>query len=217
MTFVGNKAIDHNTLYEYMIGGTEERDTKKAPAIPFVEGDMATGVARIRGYYESEGRLDAKIEEPEITYSADHSAADVTVRIAEGPRYTFGQIDFVGEPAFGRDQLINGLGEPTTNPYTTQRLNTMEHNLLYYYKTHGYYAATVSAAADVEESHARQAEQPARPRRLHRESRAGLSLRRRDRERARPAQARAFSSTASASSAARSTRRRCSTRSSASC
>ncbi len=152
VTFVGNKAIDRNTLYEYMIGGTEERDTKKAPAVPFVESDMGTGVARIRGYYESEGRLDAKIEDPEITYSPDHSAADVTVRISEGPRYTFGKIDFVGEPAFGRDQLINGLGEPVTNPYTTQRLNTMEHNLLYYYKTNGYYAATVSSAADVKKA-----------------------------------------------------------------
>jgi outer membrane protein assembly complex protein YaeT len=149
VNFIGNKAIDRKTLYEYMIGGTEERDVKKkTPAIPFVESDMTTGVARLRGYYESEGRLDAKIEEPEITYTPDHSAADVTVRIQEGPRYTFGQIDFVGEPAFGRDQLINGLGEPLTNPYTTQRVNTMEHNLLYYYKTQGYYAATVNATAD---------------------------------------------------------------------
>src|SRR4051812_46455614 len=132
-----------------MIGGTEERDVKKkTPAVPFVESDMTTGVARIRGYYESEGRLDAKVEEPEIKYSADRTAADVIVHISEGPRYTFGQLDFVGEPAFGRDQLINGLGEPVTNPYTTQRVNTMEHNLLYYYKTHGYYAATVSATGD---------------------------------------------------------------------
>ncbi|HEV7401877.1 MAG TPA: BamA/TamA family outer membrane protein [Chthoniobacteraceae bacterium] len=146
--FVGNKQVDRNTLYEYMIGGTEERDTKKAPAVPFVEGDMGSGVARVRGYYESEGRLEAKVEDPIITYTADRSAADVTVKITEGPLYRFGNIEFVGEPAFGRDQLINGLGEPITNPYTTQRLNAMEHNLLYYYKTQGYYAATVSATAD---------------------------------------------------------------------
>lgn len=147
--FVGNKAADRATLYEYMIGGTEERDVKKkVPEVPFVEGDMGTGVARIRGYYESEGRLDAKVEDPEIKYSADRSSADVIVRISEGPRYQFGKIEFVGEPAFGHDQLINGLGEPLSNPYTTQRLNAMEHNLLYYYKTQGYYGATVNATAD---------------------------------------------------------------------
>ncbi|HEX5175551.1 MAG TPA: POTRA domain-containing protein, partial [Chthoniobacteraceae bacterium] len=148
VTFAGNRAIDRKTLYEYMIGGTEERLLKEPTAFPFVAGDLQTGVARIRGLYESEGFLDAVIDDATFTFSRDQTRADVLVRIREGRRYTVGAIVFAGNTLFPREELLKALGEPLTQPYTTQRANTMERNLQFFYKSHGYYQAEVTMESD---------------------------------------------------------------------
>ena len=147
VTFEGNSAQTNATLYEYMIGGTQEK--KVAPVeIPFVEADVQSGVARIRGLYESEGFLDAIVDDAVITYSGDHTRANLVVNIKEGPKYVFGNIVFTGTPIFERERLIKALKESTEAPYTTQRVNTMQKNLEYFYKLQGYYTAEVTVASD---------------------------------------------------------------------
>jgi outer membrane protein assembly complex protein YaeT len=113
-----------------------------------VQADVESGVARVRGFYESEGHLDAVVDEPVYHWSADHTTADVLVKISEGPRYTFGEITFAGQSPFPRPKLIDALGVVLENGYTTQRANTMQHNLEYFFKSQGYYTAEVTAAGD---------------------------------------------------------------------
>jgi len=146
--FSGNTAIDRKTLYEYMIGGTEERQLKEPTAFPFVAADLQTGVARIRGLYESEGFLDAVIDDASFTFSSDGTRADVLVRIREGRRYTVGTVTFAGNTLFSREELLKALGDPLTQPYTTQRASTMERNLQFFYKSHGFYNAEVNVESD---------------------------------------------------------------------
>ena len=52
------------------------------------------------------------------------------------------------ETVFDRPTLISALGELLQNAYTTQRVNTMQHNLEFYFKLHGYYAAQVAVAGE---------------------------------------------------------------------
>lgn len=149
VTFEGNKAEPSKLLNEYMVGETEERKVKgPTPRVPFVQADVESGVARLRGFYESEGHLDAVVDEPVIHWSGDHTTADVLVKISEGPRYTFGQITFAGPSPFERAKLLDALGVVLQNGYTTQRVNTMQHNLEYFFKSQGYYKATVEVAGD---------------------------------------------------------------------
>ncbi len=148
VTFRGNRAVAESTLFDYMIGATEERLAEKANTFPFVEGDVQSGAERVRGLYESEGFLDAVIDPAKIDLSSDGTHADVAVTIQEGQRYTFGNVRFEGNPIFSRDQLIKGLGEKLDQPFTPQRMSTMERNLQFFYKSHGYYTATVDATGD---------------------------------------------------------------------
>lgn len=148
VTFVGNHAINTATLYDYMIGATQERLLKEPAAFPFVQADLGTGVARLRGLYESEGFLDAVIADAAISFSRDGTHTDVLVRINEGRRYTFGEPVFAGNTLFSRAELIKALGQPLTQPYTAQRVNTMERNLKFFYESHGYYTAQVTATSD---------------------------------------------------------------------
>lgn len=169
VTFAGNHAADQATLFQYLIGGTEERLLKEPAAFPFVEGDIQTGVARVRGYYAAEGYLDSVVDDAVITFTADHSLVDILVKVQEGPKYTFGNITFDGTLVFPNRELLGGLSdsqEATTGislakpkkdsevvdlsktPYTTQQVNTMQHNLQFFLKKHGYYRAEVSGAGD---------------------------------------------------------------------
>lgn len=149
ITFNGNQAISETILFDYMLGATRERLQKEPTAFPFVLGDIKSGASRLRGLYESEGYLDAIIEEPLVRYSAKRDQADVAVTIHEGKRYTFGQITFEGPTIFSREELISkGLGVALDAPYTTQQVNTMERNLQFFYKSRGYFRAEVKVHSD---------------------------------------------------------------------
>lgn len=143
VVFQGNRDIKNATLFDYMLGATEERLREKPEQFPFVAADIKTGVERIRGLYESEGYRNAVVSEPIITFTRDLSAADVLVRISEGPRYGIGTVTFAGQTLFPREELLSGLGEALDQPYTTQRVNTMERNLQFFYKSRGYFTAEV--------------------------------------------------------------------------
>ena len=148
VTFAGNRAVSNATLYDYMIGATEERLLAEPTAFPFVQADVNTGVARIRGLYESEGFIDAVIDDPVIRFSRGETAANVLVKIKEGRRYTFAAPVLAGNTLFSREELVAALGEPLNEPFTRQRVNTMEHNLQFFYKSRGYYKAEVQATSD---------------------------------------------------------------------
>ncbi|MDB6175254.1 MAG: Surface antigen [Chthoniobacteraceae bacterium] len=148
ITFHGNRSIPESTLYEYMLGATRERLQMETTSFPFVLADVQTGVARVRGLYESQGYLNAVVEDPKVAISADRSRADITVNIAEGQAYSFGEFIFVGETLFKKPELIAGLGLPAKAPYTPQQVNTAQRNLQFFYKSHGYYQAQVEAASD---------------------------------------------------------------------
>ncbi|RYD70668.1 MAG: hypothetical protein EOP84_26300, partial [Verrucomicrobiaceae bacterium] len=101
--------------------------------------------------YESEGYRDAVVSDPVTTFTRDRTGAEVLVRITEGPRYGIGTVTFSGETLFPREDLIKGLGEALDQPYTTQRVNTMERNLQFFFKSRGYFTAEVAAESNPEQ------------------------------------------------------------------
>lgn len=145
--FTGNHAMTEATLFEYLIGGTKERLMKEPTAVPFVRADIQTGVARIRGLYESEGYLDAVVDDAKFDFTKDHARVDVQVGIKEGQRYTFGELSFEGNTIFPREELVKSLVD-LDKGYTAQRVNAMQRNLQFFYKAHGYYEAQVDVTSD---------------------------------------------------------------------
>ncbi len=148
VVFQGNDALTEETLYEYLIGGTKERLQKEPKQFPFIQADVQNGTARIRGLYESEGFLDVVVEDPTVEFDRSSTQANVIVTIREGPRYGFGQIAFSGDTLFPRTELLKGLGTPLDEPYTAQRVNTMQRNLEFFYKSRGYFQAEIAASSE---------------------------------------------------------------------
>lgn len=157
--FIGNASIEAEKLKEYLLGATRERLSRFDKTIPYIEGDILTGVERIRGLYLSEGFLDSEVAKPEIDLSADTTQATVTVRIDEGTRYTIGNIDVTGDVVFFRrgatgggaqisEDLEKQLRAYTGKPFTPAQIINLRRTVVYSYKTRGYYDTRVEAEAD---------------------------------------------------------------------
>jgi outer membrane protein assembly complex protein YaeT len=148
LIFAGNASIPPATLYDYMIGATPERLAKEPDQFPYTAAEISAGADRVRGLYLSEGFLDVAIDASSVQLSQNDTRADVTIRVTEGKRYTFGDVAFAGDTVFPREQLVNALGDSISGPFSPGRVNAMRLRLQSYFKAHGYYQAEVLADAD---------------------------------------------------------------------
>lgn len=149
VTFQGNAHLPNATLLDYVTGGTRERFPDKKKPLPFVEGDVKSGVERIRGLYRSEGYLDAVVEAPVIVLSADKTRADVIIAINEGIQYHFGKITFEGDIIFyPQRDLLKEMEVFTRKPYTPLTLTNLERKIVYFYRMRGYFTVKVSSESD---------------------------------------------------------------------
>jgi outer membrane protein assembly factor BamA len=139
--FTGNRYLPDEKLYEYMIGANEERLAREPAQFPYTEAELSAGADRVRGLYNYEGYLEAKVDTARTTISRDGTRADVVVQVTENMRYTFGEISFAGETVFDRGELLTALGEPTEGAYSPTRVNSMQRHLESFYKSRGYYQA----------------------------------------------------------------------------
>jgi len=149
VTFRGNAHLADATLLGYVTGGIRERFPDKKKPLPYVEGDVNSGVERIRGLYRSEGYLDAVVDPPEIVLSPDKTRADVLVTIHEGTQYHFGKITFEGDIIFyPQRELLKEMEVFTSKPYTPLALTNLERKIDYFYRTRGYFTVKVSSESD---------------------------------------------------------------------
>lgn len=149
ITFVGNRNLSQETLSSYVTGGTRERFPNPKAPLPFVESDITGGVERIRGLYHSEGYLDATVEPPRITLSADKTRADVQIDIHEGVQYRFGKITFKGDIIFYPEAALRKEMEVfTRKPFTPVTLTNLERKIVYFYRSRGYFTAKVTSESD---------------------------------------------------------------------
>lgn len=151
--FEGNTSISSEVLRDYVIGPTRERFSALKQQLPFVESDIKTGVEQLRGFYFSEGFLDAVVSPPEIQFSADGTRAVVVVNIHEGKRYRFGKISFEGDLVFmPPTALLKEIQPFSSKPYTPNNLANMQRAVVYFYKSRGYYDAKVDVESAPEQA-----------------------------------------------------------------
>ena len=71
------------------------------------------------------------------------------VRIDEGTRYRFGKLSFEGDIVFfPHRELLRELEVFTRQPYTPLAVTNLERKVVYFYKSRGYFNATVHAESD---------------------------------------------------------------------
>jgi outer membrane protein insertion porin family len=148
----GNRFFPEPVLREYLLGATRERFPRARAALPFVEGDIETGVERIGGLYQAEGFLDSTIDPPEFKYSRDGRSGSVVVTIHEGTQYHFGKITFGGDLVFfPQTPLLNELKPFLEKPYTRLQVSNMQRKVIHFYKSRGYFQVKVEVVSEPEQ------------------------------------------------------------------
>jgi outer membrane protein insertion porin family len=92
VTFPGNSFFPVAELRKRIAG--------EGPA-PYVEADVRTGRNELLLLYRDQGFADVKIGDPQITFRADRSVADVRLEVVEGTRFVISGVVFEGDPLPG--------------------------------------------------------------------------------------------------------------------
>ncbi len=148
ITFIGNHQVEDATLTEYLLGPTKERFPDLEADFPYVEADVQTGVDKVRGLYASQGYLKSTVVRPEAGVVPTSSSVDITLQISEGIKYGWGEVILKGDTVFSHAELLAKLGDLKGRPFTPDQVLSMQHELQYFYKSHGYFEAKVVGAAD---------------------------------------------------------------------
>ncbi len=72
--------------------------TLLAPERPFNEYRLAEDRRRIESWLQGQGRFEATVEAPKVTWDDGHAHVAVAWSVHEGPRYTIGSVTLVGAP-----------------------------------------------------------------------------------------------------------------------
>lgn len=72
--------------------------TLLAPERPFNEYRLAEDRRRITSWLQGQGRFEATVEAPKVTWDTAHAHVTVAWPVHEGPRYTVGSVTLVGAP-----------------------------------------------------------------------------------------------------------------------
>ena len=144
--FEGNRSFPPERLTEY-VSGTKPEELAKAK-LPHSEKWLSEAADRVRGFYVSEGFLDAVVETTGTQVVAGGTAADIVLSIREGIRYTFGRVTFTRGTGFSDAQLIEGLGAKPEGAFTGYTVDAMERSLKTWLRGKGYFAVDVDATWD---------------------------------------------------------------------
>ncbi len=146
LRFAGNRAFDDSKLAEYMLGIAPDKVAESK--LPFNETEVAAGAGRVAAFYQSEGYLDVAVDVSGTRVSASGKSADLVVRIIEGRKYLLGAITFAGHPVLERKELLDALALKPGAVFTPFVVDEMQRTLRGFYRSKGFFAATVEVRAD---------------------------------------------------------------------
>ncbi|MBX5484386.1 MAG: outer membrane protein assembly factor BamA [Myxococcaceae bacterium] len=103
--FIGNEHVPSNVLKDAM-------QTKEASFISFLTGEgtyreelFQRDLTFIQAAYFDRGFINAKVEKPIVTISADKKDIFITMKVEEGEQYRIGKLDFSGDLIKSREEL----------------------------------------------------------------------------------------------------------------
>jgi outer membrane protein insertion porin family len=140
----GAKAIAEKTLLGKMVN--------RAYAWPFRGGkfndqEFKKDLERITDLYKEKGYLDAKVQDYDLRY--DQGWEHITITVAEGAKYYFGRLTFVGESLFTRPGLDSALRTKDGAVYNQKKVNQTLTDLYALYAEQGFIYASIQPADSI--------------------------------------------------------------------
>jgi len=149
IAFTGNEAFSDRTLRRRL--KTKERfwlTSWLTDSGIFREADVAEDQVRLDDYYQDEGYMDFRVDEPRVDVSADKRWLTLTYPVHEGTSYDFGEVAYHDQGKVPEDELTADLkvrrGERYSRTLIRQDASTLTDRL----GEHGYAFAQVNPALD---------------------------------------------------------------------
>ena len=143
--FLGNRSIPDGDLLSLM--EPREKDQWLFGLIRpgfFNYRDLRADMVAIKRHYRSFGFLDARAEPETIQPDPIKERMVLTIRIDEGPRYTFRGYRFQGNSVFSDRALYDLTTAPVGKPYNQEQMERDRLTILNYYKDRAYIFAEVN-------------------------------------------------------------------------
>lgn len=147
ISYEGNNALKEEDLTGYLLRPTRER-FGKTKITPYVSADLEQGAALVQRYFESQGYLDAKVEEPEAKPGTGEGVRDLVVRITEGRHYTFGNIRVDGDLLEAGAAVRALVAGHSGQPFSEVRVEKVRGEIANLFQREGYFNAKVTADAE---------------------------------------------------------------------
>jgi outer membrane protein insertion porin family len=147
ITFEGSTSVPKTELTRYLLRRTHEKLGETSNHPPFVEADLKDGAGLVQRLLMANGYLDAVVAEPVFTSRESAGAQDVLVKIKEGQRYVFGDIQVTGA-LLGREAEIEELvSELRDQPFNEVKMEDVRTRIVGIYEKRGHFTAVATAAA----------------------------------------------------------------------
>ncbi|TFG74111.1 MAG: outer membrane protein assembly factor BamA, partial [Flavobacteriales bacterium] len=107
--FEGSDQISKKKLKGSMKKTKEKRFYRFWKKSKFIEDDFETDLASIADKYAENGYRDARVISDSVIKINEHNS-DIKIKVEEGNKYYFGDVDFVGNTVYSDRQLLRALG-----------------------------------------------------------------------------------------------------------
>ena len=136
------------TLMPYLTSPTKERRARGEKNLPYVAEELKSGAGMVERKLRAEGFLDAVASEPVFTPNVETKTMDVSVKVTQGPKYTFGQVTLTGEI----DDIAEPLRERITNlkgqAFNEVPLESLRKDIVTDCQARGYFSPTITSEHD---------------------------------------------------------------------
>ncbi len=121
------------------------------PARVYVEDVYNETLDHIRNLYSAEGYLDARLSEPQLDFSEDHSRVIVRINVEEGPRTRIRSLSFAGNADFDDAQIHEVIGLEVGAPFDRYNVEQDRRHVKRAYQADGYVFADVRSNEQIDE------------------------------------------------------------------
>ena len=119
----GNENVKEGKIRRLMKETKQKNFLRFYKASRYIEEEFETDLQSVIDYYNSIGYRDAKIEKDSV-YFVEDDLLKVEIKIHEGPKYYFRDIEWEGNVKYGDSTLSNILGIKKGDVYNPERIQT---------------------------------------------------------------------------------------------
>jgi outer membrane protein insertion porin family len=146
--FEGLTVVSEDELTQYLLRPTHEKLNSTSRNPPAVEADLRTGAELVQRDLQGQGYLDASVSAPVFVPHPESATEDVILRVKQGRRFVFGEIQISGE-LLGLDKEVDKkIKDLPRQPFNEVKAEQAKKEIVGLYQGRGHFGAVVDWKAD---------------------------------------------------------------------